>query len=158
LGGIEYLGNAEVSEADSIVFLEEEILRFEIAVKNLLVVEVVDGEGGLGEPVEDLRFVKILALFLHEFDLGVHVPRLAIGHDDAEIALLVSEGIFVRDDVDVPQLLQQFQFVFDVLPLLLLDLEHLDFLQGVVVALLLYVLAQEDVARRTSPDQLPDFV
>ena len=59
LGGVEHLGDAEVPQLDevlldAVVLLEEEVLGLEIPVQDFLVVEVVDGEGDLGEPVEDL--------------------------------------------------------------------------------------------------------
>lgn len=31
----------------------------------------------------------------------MHISKLAIDHDDAEVSLVVSEGVFVGDDVDM---------------------------------------------------------
>lgn len=109
--------------------------------------QVVDSQCDLREPIEYLSLSEILALFLHLLDAGVHVAQLAIDHDDAEVALLIGEGILVGDDVDVPQFLQDLQLVLDVLALLVIDLEDLDALEGVVVVLVCDVLAEKDVAR-----------
>lgn len=152
LGGVEHLGDAEVPQLDevlldAVVLLEEEVLGLEIPVQDFLVVEVVDGEGDLGEPVEDLRLGEVLALLLHVFDFGVHVAEFAVDHDDAEVALVVGEGVLVGDDVDVPEFLEDLELVLDVLPLLLVDLKGFDLLEGVVVALVGPVLAKEDVPR-----------
>lgn len=65
-------------------------------------VEIVDGECNLGNPVEYLGLSKVLPLLLHLLDLGVHVSQLAVHHHDAQVALLVSEGVLVRYYVDVP--------------------------------------------------------
>ena len=112
-----------------------------------MVVEIVDGECSLGEPVEDLCLSEIFAFFLHLFDLGVHVPQLTVHHDDAEVTVSISEAIFVGDDVDVPEFLQDLELVFDVLSFLLLYFECLYPLEGVVVIFLRLVLAQEYVSR-----------
>lgn len=66
-----------------------------------LVVQVVDGECDLCEPIQDLTLSKILALFLHLLDTGVHIAQLTIDHNDAEVAFLISEGILIRHDVDM---------------------------------------------------------
>ena len=48
LSGIEYLGDSEISQLypvlfQALIFFEEEVLRLEVAVQDLLVVQVVDG-------------------------------------------------------------------------------------------------------------------
>jgi hypothetical protein len=79
----------------------------------------------------------------------VHVAQLAIDHDDAEVAFPVGEGILIGDDIDMPQFLQDLQLILDILPLLIIDLEDLDALEGVVVVLVCDVLAEKDIARGT---------
>lgn len=115
-----------------------------------LVVEIVDGECDLCEPVEYLGLSEVFAFFLHVFDFGVHVTELAVYHDDAEVALVIGEGILVGDDVDVAQFLQNLELVLNVLPLLLIDLDCLYLLQSVAVAFLRPVLAQKHISRRTA--------
>ena len=81
------------------------------------------------------------------FYFGVHVSEFAVDHDDAEVALVVGEGVLVGDDVDVPEFLEDLELVLDVLPFLLVDLKGLDLLECVVVVLVGPVLAEEDVPR-----------
>lgn len=114
--------------------------------QNLLIMEVVDGKRDLRDPIEYLRLCEVLALFLHLLDLGVHVSQLAVDHDDAKVALLISEGILVRNDVDMPQLLQYLELIFNIFPLLLIDLEDLDSFECIVVVLISDVLAKKHVA------------
>lgn len=113
----------------------------------LLVMQVVYGQCDLRQTIKYLPLCKIFPLLFHLLDAGVHVTELAVNHNDAEVAFLVGEGILIGDNVDMSQFLQYLQLVFDILPLLLIDLEDLDALERVVVALVGDVLAKKDVAR-----------
>ena len=114
--------------------------------QDLLVVKIIDGQSYLREPVEDLRLSEVPSLLFHLLDLGVHVPQLAVDHHDTKVALVVSEGVLIGDNVDVPELLKDFELVLDVFPLLLVDLQCFDFLERVVIVFICLVLAQENVA------------
>ena len=76
----------------------------------------------------------------------MHISQFAIDHDDAEVALLVSEGVFIRDDVDVPKFLQYFELVFDILSFLFVDFDGLYFFESIVIILFCFVSAQEYIA------------
>ena len=108
--------------------------------------EIVDRQGNLSKPVQYLRLTKVFSFFLHVLDLGVHITEFTIDHDNAEVALVVSEWVLVGYDVDVPEFLEYFEFVLDVFSFFLIDLKGLDFLKGIVVILVVPVLAEEDVS------------
>lgn len=122
-------------------------MSLEIAVQNLLVVKVVDCERDLSEPVEYLPLSEVLALLLHLLDARVHVSEFAVDHDNAEIALFIGEGVFIGDDVDVPQFLQNFELILDIFSFFFIDFKDLDSLECIVVVLISDVLAQEHISR-----------
>lgn len=124
--GVEDLGDAEVAEADAAIF-EEDVLRFEVAVEDLLLMKVEEGEGHLGEPVDDLRLGEafLVSNFL------VNVASLAVDHDDVEILLAVEEGVLVGDDVGVAELLEEADLVLGVLAVLLGHVPDFDALDDV---------------------------
>lgn len=62
----------------------------------------------LTDPVENLRFLEAFAFFLGGDDALVHIAGLAVDHDDAEIAILIGEGILIADNIGMPEFLQQF--------------------------------------------------
>ena len=96
--------NEKSTQFDFAVF-EEYVLCFEIPVQYLLVVEVVECETDLYEPVHDLGLREEFALGLQ--DPVVHVPAFAVHHHDVQVLLFVQERIFVRNDVRVTQFLKQ---------------------------------------------------
>lgn len=150
---VQYLRNSKVSKFyavvfDPIVLFEKQVLGFKISMEYFLIMKVVDCEGNLGNPVEYLWLSKVFALFLHLFDFGVHISELTIDHNDAQIALFVGEGVFIWDNVDVPEFLQNFKLIFDIFPFLLIDLEYFNPLEGIVIVLISDMFAQEDIPRR----------
>jgi hypothetical protein len=114
--------------------------------QDLLIVEIIDCKSDLGYPIEDLGLIKVLALLLHLLDAGMHVSELTVDHDDAEVALLVGEGVFIGDDIDVPELLEDLELILDVFPLLIIHFEYLDAFKRIVIALVGDVLAQKHVS------------
>ena len=69
--------------------------------KDLPVVNMLDGKGHLNKPVQDLIFtVANTADFLLIRDLGVKITTICKVHHDAK-ATLVHEGLFICDDVGV---------------------------------------------------------
>ena len=61
---------------------EEDVLRLHVTVQDLALVQVEEGEGHLGEPVDDLGLCKVLALALVRLDLRVNVATVAVHHHD----------------------------------------------------------------------------
>lgn len=55
----------------------------------------------LCDPVENLSFCKAFPLFFGLLNLIMHVTHLAIDHNDAQVALLISKRVFIRHDIDV---------------------------------------------------------
>jgi len=59
--------------------------------QNFLIVEIVDSQGYLSKPIKDLRLTEVSSLLLHLLYLGVHIPKLAVNHDNAKITFVVCE-------------------------------------------------------------------
>lgn len=136
-------------------------MALEVAVQNFLIVQVVDCKGlqsdnayCLGDPVEYLGLTEILPLFLGGPDLGVHVARLAVDHHNADIAVLIGEGVLVADDVGVAEFLQQLQFIVNIISFLLFEIHYVQFLDDVMFALVL-VRAQEHLPERSKLSMHP---
>lgn len=145
-GGVEDFRDTEIAKSDSIVF-QEDVLCFEIAVQDFLLVEIEKRECHLREPVVDLVFWEVLALLV--FDFIVHVTALAVDHHDVEELLAIHVRILVRDNVRMPQFLQQSHFVFCVLAILLTHVTRLDLLVHVqfVLALVTHQIHLAECAR-----------
>ena len=75
------LGNAEVTELDNVEAVQEDVLALDVSVDDVVVVDVFDGEGGLGEEVEDVFFRE-----RGYFEEGGQVAFVGVVHDDAEFA------------------------------------------------------------------------
>ncbi len=61
-GVFEDASDAEVAELDVVLAGEEDVLRLQVAVQDLLLVTVLQRKGHLREPIEDLGFGEVLAL------------------------------------------------------------------------------------------------
>jgi len=99
---VQHLGDAKVTEPQP-PKLQEDVMGLQVAVQNVLVVQVEQGQGGLAESVQDLGLWEVLALAA--LDLRVHIAALAVDHHDVQELAPVEVGIFVPDDVGVPELL-----------------------------------------------------
>lgn len=82
---------------------EEDVLRLEISVEDLLLVEVEKSECHLCKPVEDLIFGEVLAFLV--LNTVVHVTAFTVDHNDVQELLSVHVAVFVCNDVRVTQLL-----------------------------------------------------
>jgi hypothetical protein len=71
-------------------------------------------------PVEDLSFREVLTFLLGLNDFGMHVASLAVGHDNAQFAMLISEGVLEANDIGMSEFLQQFELILNIFPFLLL--------------------------------------
>mmetsp|Transcript_19336 Transcript_19336/g.46101 ORF Transcript_19336/g.46101 Transcript_19336/m.46101 type:complete len:362 (-) Transcript_19336:430-1515(-) len=96
------LGDSEVPDPhDRVAFIQEDVSWLEVPVDYVFLVQVVDRERELDEPVHDL--------LLRQRDARVHAPQqlgegaaLAVSHDDAEDPLRRVEVPLVGDEVRVP--------------------------------------------------------
>ena len=64
-----------------------------------LVMKVVDCETNLCYPVHDLPLSKTFTFFFGLFDFEVHIPHIAINHDNAKVTLSVSKGVLEGDNI-----------------------------------------------------------
>ena len=104
--------------------------------QDLTVVNVLDGQSHLHEPVENLVFtVAHFAIFLFFRNQGVQVTTVGVVHDDAQTPL-VHKGLLVRDDERVTEGLEHMHFVDCIFSLLAVHLGHVDDLHHVVLAVL----------------------
>ena len=74
----------EISNLDHLLRSEKYVLRLEVAVEDVLLVDVLEGEGNLDEPAEDVRFWEILVrlpLPLHDH---AQVASIRVFHDDQD--------------------------------------------------------------------------
>ena len=86
--------------------LEKYILRLHIPVENLLLMQVVQREPNLYQPLPDLLLLEVL--LLGGLYVGVHVSAVAVHHNDVEVLVAIDEGVLVGDNVWVRELLEQF--------------------------------------------------
>ena len=104
---------------------------------------------GLGDPVEYLDLREIFSLFLGGSDAGVHVAGVAVGHDDAEVTVLIGVGVLEADDVGMAEFLEEFEFVLDILSIFLFQFHHFQFFYHIVFAFM-FVFALVDLPERPS--------
>ena len=74
----------EISNLDHLLRSEKYVLRLEVAVEDVLLVDVLEGKGDLDEPAEDVRFWEILVrlpLPLHDH---AQVASIRVFHDDQD--------------------------------------------------------------------------
>mmetsp|Transcript_18866 Transcript_18866/g.35991 ORF Transcript_18866/g.35991 Transcript_18866/m.35991 type:complete len:332 (-) Transcript_18866:15-1010(-) len=112
------LRNSKVPKLDHPSARQENVLGFEVPMKHLLAVDVVQAHCNLDEPLYDLRLRKLLLLLARLLDLCEQVPVLTVGGDDAQRAV-VEETLLVSDDVGVAQRGEQLSFAQCRLALLL---------------------------------------
>lgn len=76
-----HLRNPKVSELDHVVLCKEDVLGLEVAMKNVLVMHVLESQGDLDEPRQNVRLWKVPHLSL--FDQGRQISALTESHDNA---------------------------------------------------------------------------
>ena len=89
IGMLENSCDTKVTDFDRAILVHENVLCFEISMKNFSVVNMLDGQGHLNEPVEDLVFT--VAHFSYLFlvsNLGIQVSTIGIVHDDTKTPLV----------------------------------------------------------------------
>ena len=91
-GVAEDSGDAEVSELDHVAFGQENILRLQVSVQYLTVMDVLERETDLSEPIEDVVFAKVVQftavlvpLLVLGLDSSLQVAAICVIHDDTEL-------------------------------------------------------------------------
>lgn len=86
--------------------------------QDLAVMDMLDGQCHLDEPVEDLIFtVANSSNFLLISNLSVQIAAISVVHDDTQAAL-VHEGLLVGDDIRVPHGFEYVDLIYGVFTLL----------------------------------------
>mgnify|MGYP001592254353 CR=1 FL=1 len=93
--------------------------------KNFSVMNMLDCQCHLNEPIQKQIFRDQLSNFLLVLDLFVHVASICVVHNDAE-ELLIHERLSVSDNVGVSHCLQNSNFVQGILLLFLLHIANID--------------------------------
>mmetsp|Transcript_105291 Transcript_105291/g.280352 ORF Transcript_105291/g.280352 Transcript_105291/m.280352 type:complete len:280 (+) Transcript_105291:141-980(+) len=101
-GGAEHPRDAEVAHLEVPAPGEEEVPALQVAVQDVLLVDVLQREERLRHPLQDLLLGDGLARLPRELDLRGQVPPLAVGHEDAEPAA-VDEVLPVLHDEGVAE-------------------------------------------------------
>ena len=115
------------------VFGDEDVLRLEVAVQDLLGVDVVQRHHQLDEPVEHLGLREVIFLLRPPLDGCREVAALTVGHHDAQ-AVAVQEVLAVPHDARVVQRAKHLHLLLCVSSLLGAVGLHLNLLQAVVLA------------------------
>jgi len=99
---------ASRTELERAVIHEEDVLRLEVAVDDVPVVDILERERELQEPLHDLLLRHPLVPLLVVLYKAVHVAARAKGHDEAQlVGRLVDEAVLVAANVRVAQPLEQ---------------------------------------------------
>lgn len=93
--------NAEVAELDDVLLGNEDILALDVSVEDFAIVDVLQAEADLGEPVHDLGFGEVPATLVGD-EFG-EVSAVGEVHDDAQVSLLRLVEFSESDDVWVIQ-------------------------------------------------------
>lgn len=95
---LQVLGNPEIAQFDCVTACEKDILRFEIAMDDLSIVHVLDGQANLCEPGKYLFLCNNLVGYFGLANALTKVAAFSITHDDVEIAILALEWPEEFDD------------------------------------------------------------
>ena len=118
--------NSKISNFDLTTLCHEDILSLQISVEDLPIVDVLDSQGHLDEPVQDLVFsVTHFAYFLLICDPCIQIVAVCIVHNDAQ-APLIHETFFISDDVRVSHCFEHMHFIDGILSLLAVHLRYIN--------------------------------
>ena len=98
---------SKVPDLDLSLRRHEDILLLQISVQDPLVVNMLNGQAHLHEPVQNLVLGDQLLHLLLILDFLVHVAAVRVVHHDAQV-LVVHETLSVGDDVGVSHGFQHF--------------------------------------------------
>lgn len=122
---LEHSCDTEVTNFYGPILVHKDVLCFQVSVQDLPIVDVLDGESHLHEPVEDLVLaIANFTYFLLVCNLGIQIAAICIVHYYTK-ASFVHEGLFVRDNVRMPHCLEHMYLVdcvFSLLPVHLGDI------------------------------------
>ena len=134
---VENLSNTEVTHFHLAIFRHKHVLRFDVSVQYLPVVNMLDGQTYLCKPIEDLILTPVLGLpacILGLFDrclhMGLQVSVVSVLHDDAKLPFLGSVNLMELDDVRVIKNFQNLCLLERFFPLFIthiLDVNLLDY-------------------------------
>ena len=118
--------NSKISNFDLTTLCHEDILSLQISVEDLPIVDVLDSQGHLDEPVEDLVFsVTHFAYFLLICYPCIQIVAVCIVHNDAQTPL-IHETFFVCDDVRMSHCFEHMHFIDGILSLLAVHLRYIN--------------------------------
>ena len=91
--------NPEISNFDLATLRHEDVLSLQISMKDLSIMNVLDSQCHLNEPVENLVLgVTYFSNFLLICDPGIQIVAVRIVHDNTETSL-VHETFLISNDV-----------------------------------------------------------
>ena len=74
----------EISNLDHLLRSEKYVLRLEVAVEDVLLVDILEGKGDLDEPAEDVRFWEILVRLPLPLHHHAQVASIRVFHDNQD--------------------------------------------------------------------------
>mmetsp|Transcript_78579 Transcript_78579/g.240445 ORF Transcript_78579/g.240445 Transcript_78579/m.240445 type:complete len:223 (+) Transcript_78579:296-964(+) len=155
LGGVQHPRDAEVAQLDLPGRHEENILGLQVAVQDLAVVHVLEGEVGLHEPLQDHLLAQEQPVA--PLDLHVDVAAVRVIHDDAEPALPCHEHLLKSHNVPVVHPLQHDRLLDRLFSLLLPHHRSLHLLDHTEL-ICLGILDQISLAERALAEHLDPLV
>ena len=128
--------NTKVSNFDRPILVHEDVLSFEISVKDFPIVNVLNGKSHLDKPIKNLVFrVTDFSNFLLICNFGVEISSVGIVHDNAKTPL-VHKRLFVGNDVRMPHCFQDMNFVDGIFTLLPVHFRHINNFHDVSLSVL----------------------
>ena len=86
MGILQNFTNAKISELDRHIARQENVLGFKVSVDDLALVNVLQGEANLNEPIENISFLEILVVLYPSPYVVAQVPHIAVLHyDDQDV-------------------------------------------------------------------------
>jgi len=99
---LEDSSDAEIADFNLTALSHEDVLRLQVTMQDLAVMDVLNGEGHLDEPVEDLVLtVANSPDFLLIRNLSIKIAAICVVHHNAKTPL-IHEGFLVGNDIRVP--------------------------------------------------------
>lgn len=123
---LQHACDPEVAHLDLALAVKEYVLRLQVPVQYLAVVDVLDGQRDLHEPVQDGVLGEALPVRLLLGDHLEHVAAVRLVHHDAQ-APLVHERLALGHDLGVPHRLEHMHFIQCLLFLFPIHLTHIDY-------------------------------
>ena len=111
LGGAENFGHTEVANFHLAILRHKDILRLDVSMQNLSVMQMLDTQANLSEPVENfvltpvLRLLVLLSRFFDHFSVvALDVSTLSILHHNTKrVCKFIDESFFVANYIWVSQ-------------------------------------------------------